>query len=481
MFDLDKDAVKKNAENGALHYLQHALNHREELLTENIDIVLSVGASFDDDGGFIATPYYADATTGRIQRLHQFSRAFYFQPKVLEYNISYMRKRLRSGERDNGAWSDIRHQLNTMRIQPYERNVVPIMCLLWAMSYPRFIGSRLDRSNTFDTVLEYCQEMEHHYTKDEYKEIIGSFRTGNENAYLIPALDLARIERFIESETHITPFDYWKTAIQTFGLTEYFVRGRMIASALSGMDFEGIVDVDDPYGLSGTVVLSDLKLREDRLVYMRDDPLETLTALAQLNLFGCKHHRIIGTDDRKGIGLRRRCVIGDLTHYDDGLERMEDAMSVVSKGCFGIFTISREQAMSTTARSIGIRNGLNSRYTLRQLVGCRSFFLAVIEKTPNTDGGTTRFSDGPRTSPDNLLAGYQERSLSFGNRKLKEGIWVEKKAARKSPAECGTEKDARRPKKKKTSSISKEVEINKSQPERKKVPPNKIMVRNNMR
>lgn len=205
VFDLDKDTVKKNAENGALHYLQHALNHREELLAEGIDIVLSVGASFDDDGGFIATPYYADATTGRIQRLHQFSRAFYFQPEVLEHNIEYMRRRLRSGERDEGAWSDIRHHLDTMGIQPYGRNAVPIMCLLWAMSYPRFIGSRLDRSNTFDTVLDYCQDMEDHFAKDEYKGIIGSFRTGGENADLIPKLDLAGIERFIESETHITP------------------------------------------------------------------------------------------------------------------------------------------------------------------------------------------------------------------------------------------------------------------------------------
>lgn len=214
---------------------------------------------------------------------------------------------------------------------------------------------------------------------------------------------------------------------------------------------------------------------------MRDDPLETLAALAQLNLFGCKHHRIVGTDDRKGIGLRRRCAVGDLTHYDDGLERMEDAMKLVSNGCLGIFAISREQAISTSAKSIGIRNGLNSKYTLRQLVGCRSFFLAVIERTPNTDGRTTRFSDGPRTSPDNLLAGYQGRNLSFGNRKLEEGIWVERKVPRKSPAECGTGRDSGKPKKKKTSPGSKEVEITKSQPERKKVPQNKIIVSNNVR
>ena len=149
-------------------------------------------------------------------------------------------------------------------------------------------------------------------------------------------------------------------------------------------------------------------------------------------------------------------------------------MEMVSKGYAGIFTLSRDQIVGTDGHLTEIRKKLNSEYTLRQLVGCRSFFMVIIENTPN-QSGFTKFSDNPRTNLDNLLTKYRSHQLSFGNRKLRNGSWVDK-----SPT------GHTRKKRDKTSHPnndfgSKEVKVEKGQPKRKKVTKTRIRVSANVR
>ena len=99
-------------------------------------------------------------------------------------------------------------------------------------------------------------------------------------------------------------------------------------------------------------------------------------------------------------------------------------MGRCSKGEYGIFTVKRAFIKDNSPRAIEIRNRLNTKYTLRRLVGCKDFFLLAIENTPNTTGKATQYFDGPATKPETLLNKFDNTGIKFNNYKLSNGVWL---------------------------------------------------------
>ena len=419
------DDAKNYAENGAVHYLQHALSHTELLEQNGVNVVLSIGVSFEDSGEFVAVPYYGNAETGEFFRFRPFHDACYFSSEELTDNVDGAREVL-----DNGSLFCLGYDLNdffrkakinTAGKEPF------LMMLMWAMANPDFKYVKLKECDDFDTLLDNCKKMLKHFKYTEHSiDLLKTLGPKGCNRQLVPTMKYAEVAHHIDDDLKLTARDLWYTAIRSFGLEGDYVRARIISQTVTKFYRHNIIDVRSRYGIVGAWIGRE---REGRFTtptckIVLDDPLERLGALSMMNLMGLSFLEEYPSMDLIPRGFTNRSIVADFVPDGLGLEEVSKAMGRCSKGEFGIFTVKRAFIKDSSPKAVEIRNRLNTKYTLKRLVGCKDFFLLAIENVPNTTLKATQYFDGPATKPETLLNKFDNTGIKFSNYKLSNGIWL---------------------------------------------------------
>ena len=422
--DENSSDVKSYAENGAVHYLRHALDHGDLLEEKGVNIVLSVGVSFEDSGDFVAVPYYGNAETGEIFRFRPFHEAGYFANGSFDGNLDAVRETL-----DNGSLVSMGHDMTPffrkarMKVEGREPF---FMMLMWAMSNPDFNYVKLAECDNFDTIRDHCYNMMRKFTHSTYSDdLMKSFRPNGSNRRLVPDLKYAKLADYIDGTLKLTAYDMWYTAIRTFGLEDDYIRGRIISQKVAEYGRRNVIDIRSRYGIAATLIgrWRDADSTEPTVKAVVEDPLERLGTLSLMNLMGLRFQEEYPSMDLIPRGFTRRNIVADLVPDGSGLEEVSKAMGRCSKGEFGFFTVKRSFIKDGSPKAVEIRNRLNTKYTLRRLVGCKDFFLLVLENVPNDEDRPTQYFDGPATKPETILNKFDNTGVKFSNYKLKNGVW----------------------------------------------------------
>lgn len=420
----DSKSVKKFAENGAVHYLQHALDHKRLLDDSGINLVLSVGVSFEDSGDFIAVPYYGNAESGEIFRLRPFHLVNYFSSENFDKELDNAREVLTSGSLD-GVGKNMRNYFNVHGID-FAQGRPFFMTLMWAMSNPNFKYVRLKEKNNIDTVLDYCEEFFDHFKHTIHSEaLLKSFGPNGSNRGLVPELRYADIARYIDEILKLTASEFWYTAVISFGLEEDYLRAKIIAQTASKYGCGNTLDIRSNFGIISTIIN---KEREGKgnvcsCKMVLQDPVDRLGALALINLLGLRVQEEYPDFSYLPKNFNGRSIVADFTAEEFCLDDIGKAMTRCGKGKYGLFTIGRKAIVDKSTEATATRSKLNTKYTLERLVGCKGFFLVVLKNEPNDRGKATQYFDQHRLKPNALLDKFDKAKIEFNNYKLKNGVW----------------------------------------------------------
>jgi len=414
------EAVKNCAENGAMHYLLHVLEHKDLLAKKKVKTVLSVGASFDDSGRYTAVPYYGDAETGACCNFGPFSSADYFRADRFRNNVKAARARL-EGTEDYSEQIARMREIVAAHVEPGDE--VFAMILLWALAAPGFRMQKLSREQPFDDVLDRCMKMISgfgSYPNASY--VLQSFKSDGANRRLVPSLDYIRLAERIKEQVRAPPTRFFSIAVESFGLTSAVDRAKIMASCFTDSCVERIADFGSPYGLPGLISANQTGT-EENLMLLEDEPLAELRMLAMLNLYGVKQQNLYSSTDwvRKKIP---KCVVADLTRADDPLSRVRSIMIKVSQGKLGVFAVDRNAITSDAPKDVNSRKFLNTSYTLKKLIGCKDYVVIAIERSPNAKGTKqTKYVCGQH-HPETHIKSIQKGGIKFQSGRLNNGVWI---------------------------------------------------------
>lgn len=414
------EAVKNCAENGAMHYLLHVLEHKDLLAKKKVKTVLSVGASFDDSGRYTAVPYYGDVGTGACCNFGPFSSADYFRADRFRGNVRAARARLEGTE-------DYSEQIAMMReivaANAEHGDDVFAMVLLWALAAPGFRMQKLSREQPFDDILDCCIKMISGFGSSHTALYVPhSFKSYGENRHFVPPLDYYQMAERIRDNVRAPPTRFFSIAVESFGLVPAVDRAKIMASCFNDACVERIVDFGSPYGLPGLISANQTGT-EENLMLIEDEPLAQLRMLAMLNLYGVKQQNLYSSTDwiRKKIP---KCAIADLTGTDDPLTRIRSIMVKVSKGKLGVFAMDRKAIISDAPKDVDSRKFLNTSYTLKKLIGCKDYVVIAIERSPNSKGTKlTKYVSGQH-HPETHIRSIQKGGIKFQSGRLNNGVWI---------------------------------------------------------
>jgi len=415
-------AVKSCAENGAVHYLKHALKNKNNLFQNEIRTILSIGASFEDSGQFTAVPYFVDVVTEQGNRFDPFNDAGFFQEQNFRKNLRMARDRI-NGDEDYSAQIVKMREIVSKCSGKQEVKPVYVMTLLWAMAAPTYREQTLEKGNTFDAVLTYCKDMTDNFGKFPCaKNVLQSFMSNNENDGLVPDCDFYGMAKLVAKNIGLQPTNYFSIAIGSFDLYSRYVMARLVAICLENVVTGRVVDMGSPYGLFG--IYSAIQTNtEEKLVLLEEEPVKQLEHLAMLNLYGIKEQNVY--PDLSQIKSKlSKCVVADLTDYDNPLKHVRSIMKRVSQGMYGVFTVDKKTITSNDPDNVDSRKMLNSSYTLRKLIGCKEFFVIAIENTPNHSGRKlTEYICG-QYQPETHLKNIENGRFKYKRGILSNGNWI---------------------------------------------------------
>lgn len=416
-------AVKNCAENGALHYLRHALKHKDLLASNNIRTVLSVGASFEDSGEFVAVPYYGDTGKEECVKFSQFDNARYFGEKAFRGHLAAARARL-DGTEEYSQQLQLVRRLFAEHPEWKKIDITRFMTLLCATAVPGFRSDRLRRDRQFDGILEYCMGLSHTLAPEQTyaRNLLKSFKSGNENEALIPPMDYAAVADSIVKQANIPPALYFPIVVDLYDIHPEVNRAKIMGYCFNDYKPERIVDVGSPFALPG--IMSALATKTaGTLAFVGDDPFDQLAALSMMNLRGLKGQNIFSGMDMVGRKLTK-CVVCDLTGVPDPLARVSSMMKKVSAGKRGVFAVDRSAIASTAPHETELRRYLNSAFTLKKLIGCKDCVIIAIQKEPNHGSRQTKYISGQYQLATHVKSIEKGNGIKFQSGKLNNGVWI---------------------------------------------------------
>lgn len=423
----DTAAVKACAENGAMHYLLQVLGHKELLAQNRVRTVLSIGASFDDDGSYTATPFYGDVETGAHIRSAPFDGDRFFGKTVFRDNVRAARAKIGGLEDTAAMHASLKGIFDGHPDWLNENARAFILTLMWAMAMPKFSWQSLDKDHPFDDVLGYCIDMCRNLRAARYHDAVGflkTFMSDGEIRNLVPPLDYAEIAKAIMEQADVPCTKFYAVSVKLFGLAPALDRAKLMAALLAGSEPVRVVDKGSPCGLPG--IESAARTGTERsCALVGKGSRRQLEMLAMLNLYGIKEQNVYPSIGDVGCKLPKT-VVADFTEMPayQQLPEVSRTMRSVGKGMLGVFAVDQRAISSTIIKDVEKRKELNSKYTLKKLIVYKGFAVMAVENTENPNGNKqTKYICG-QSQASTLVKNAERGGLKFSSGKLNNGVWM---------------------------------------------------------